>query len=198
MRRTGFLALLLVSCLPSRISGSSVPTEHTFRLTDGDLEAGASADCAQGWVTGDPEKDVKIARAMLDARGVKIVERNPGTTATALEHRLVVERGFGKKPLAAQAEIYSHELVHYCQRDAQGWIPFEEAYFTSDGRWRTEVPAYTQSFRTELLQGRPAAQVRKNIEGRLSSMRDGYWLWDINPEQYEAETRRIWESIEGL
>lgn len=198
MRNIGLIALLLVACLPSRISGSSVPTEHTFRLTEEDLEAGASTSCAQAWVTGDPAKDIATARTMLRARGVKIVERNPGTTATALEHRLLVERGFHNKPPKVQAEIYSHELVHYCQRDAQGWIPFEEAYFTSDGRWRAEVPAYAQSFRTQVLQGRARDEVRRDIGRRISSMRDGYWLWDIDPKQYKVETRRIWESVEGL
>jgi hypothetical protein len=37
-------------------------------------------------------------------------------------------------------------------------------------------------------------EVESAIEDRLVSMRDQYLLWDLDPEQYMAETRRIWRT----
>jgi hypothetical protein len=31
------------------------------------------------------------------------------------------------------------------------------------------------------------------IEDRIQLMRDGYWLHDLDPQQYENQARRIWQ-----
>ncbi len=199
MRRTltaiAFVLTFLLGCLPVQVSGASEPTEHTFMLTEADLAYVESDTCRQDWVTGSPATDLETAETMLDERGVRIKPGNPVATATALARTLRVSKDYEKRDTAGKAILLSHELVHYCQRDEQGHTAFEESYFASAGRWRAEVPAYLQSFRTMLLQCMPIPVVEAAIEKRIMTMRDTYLLWDIEPTQYETETRRIWRSV---
>lgn len=191
MRRLA-LPLLLVGCLPTQISGASAPTEHTFKLLDSDIAYIEADVCAQDWVTGNVASDLVIANEMLDDRGVEIQPRRiDGLQATALATRLKVPKDFYQRDEADQASLLTHELVHYCQRAAQGDIPFVEGYFASPGRWRTEVPAYTQTYRTMRLQGVSIPVIEEKIEARVLSLRNSSWLWDIEPTMYVEETRRL-------
>lgn len=185
--------IVLAGCIPITFSGSNVPTDHTFKLTDEDIAAATSETCAQDWIGDDPQANLDTAMAELEDRGVKIAERKAKGFSAALPGRLFVGHGFGTKPVAWQVEILSHELVHYCQRDALG-IGFERAYAHSAGRWRLEVPAWSQSIRTMAAQGANDAELMVWIDEKLISMRDSYFLHDIDPGQYEIVTRRIWES----
>ena len=189
---------LAVGCLPTQISGASAPTEHTFKLTDADLAYVEQDDCAQDWVTGNAEADLELAHAKLKDRGVKIRGRNFVAKATAFERVLWVAKDFDDLDDATQARLLSHEHYHYCQRDELGDIAFEESYFNSPGRWRIETPAYRQTFRTMIMQCEPISTVAKKIDGQVKSMRDMYLLWDIEPEQYETVTRKIWRSVLDL
>jgi hypothetical protein len=189
MRKLGLL--VLVACGPTTISGSNVPTEHTFELTEADIEAGASNECALAWIGSDSEVNRKKALDILAERRIRIWERNPSGFITSFPKRLWLTPDFSDKAVALQAAILSHELVHYCQRDKLG-ADFEADYLHSAGRWRLEVPAYAQQFRTYVAQGMTADDVAVEISLQVESLRTRYLLWDIDPEQYETETRRIW------
>lgn len=192
-----FVVLLFFNCLPSAFSGASAPTAHTFELTPHDVEVANNwtKQCEQSWVTGDAEKDLKIAKAELSRHNVKIRVGNPGASGTALRRTLLIAKEFQNASATDQVRLFSHELVHYCQREKIGHAAFEELYTHSAGRWRIEVPAYAQTFRTLLIYGTDADQVNQAVEARLSSMRNTYWLYDIAPDNYGAETLRIWDNI---
>jgi hypothetical protein len=188
------ISCLLCSCIPIAISGSNVPTEHTFQLTEKDIAAASSEECVQEWVTDDPVANHGMALALLEERGVKVTERSAIRFVTAFERRLRLGDGFWDKPTSIQAEILSHELVHYCQRDQLGDRAFELAYAHSAGRWRIEVPAFAQNVRTMREQGVSHDELQMYIDSRIVSLRNFYLLWDIAPDQYEKETRPILES----
>jgi len=189
------LLLLLISCAHVSLSGSNVPTDHTFALTAEDISAANDASCRQEWVTDDPASNVKTAVALLDKRGIRLTERDAARFTTATRYTLRLGKGFWDKPVETQAVVLSHELVHYCQRDALGNDAFELSYLTSSGRWRVEVPAYSQSIITLRVQGMSAAEAGTYIEDRLEKMRDFYWLWDIDQIQYDTETRKAWKAV---
>lgn len=187
------LPIFLFNCIPLSFSGSNVPMDHTFALTPADIAAAESDECAIEWITSDPGSNRKQALALLDDLGIKIVERKADGFALAGARRLFVGADFHGKTYAVQSVTLTHELYHYCQRDASDKL-FEAAYMHSAGRWRIETPAWSQSIRTMLRQGASDRYVAKFIDTKLVSMRDFYWLHDIDPAQYELETRRIWES----
>lgn len=193
------VALVLPSpgCFPTKISGAQAPTEHTFRLTARDVDIAVSwgQRCAQDWVTGDSTKDVETALGLLERRGVRVKVGNPVAGGTALRRTLLVSKDFETSSAASKARLLSHELVHYCERDLLGHKAFEELYAHSAGRWRIETPAHLQQFATLALQGATQPALAEAIEARLPTMRDSYWLHDIDPEQYAAETRAIWLSV---
>lgn len=184
--------LLLAACIPLSFSGSNVPTAHTFSLTAEDIAAAESDECAVGWITDDAGSNRDQALSMLDDLGVRIVEREVAQFTTATPRRLYVGNGFSERPIPSQSTTLTHELVHYCQMDASSAI-FVASYAHSAGRWRIEVPSFSQSIRTMIRQGASDANVATFIDGKLVSMRDFYWLHDIDPAQYEMETRRIWD-----
>jgi hypothetical protein len=175
-------------------SGSNVPTEHTFRLTEADVEAAADVSCAQEWVASEPGENRDEALRLLKERDIPVIERPGVRFTTALRGQLRVGRGFSEKPVSLQAVILTHELEHYCRRDKIGDNAFDKGYAHSAGRWRVETPAYGQSIATLVAQGANEEAVAQYIDEQLVSMRDFYFLHDIDPEQYEEETRKIWEA----
>jgi hypothetical protein len=185
--------LILAACVPLSFSGSNVPTDHTFTLTNEDIAAAESDECAVEWITDDAGLNRDQALSLLDDLGVRIVEREVAKFTTATPRRLFVGKGFSERPIPSQATTLTHELVHYCQMDASNAI-FVKSYAHSAGRWRIEVPAFSQSIRTMIRQGESDELVSDYIDAKLVSMRDFYFLWDIDQAQYEMETRRIWES----
>jgi hypothetical protein len=187
-------SFILASCIPTQISGASAPTEHTFPLKAADVEAAADTSCYQAWVTGDPQADLDEGLRLLAERKVKIVEGNPIAMATALKHRLLVAPGFAKLDASKKSALLAHELVHYCQRDTMGSVAFEQSVGHSAGRWRIEVPAYAQSLISYTKQGAPAEALDAYVEETLQRLRDNYWLHDIQPGEYERETRKIWTA----
>lgn len=187
--------LLLTACVPLSFSGSSHPTDHVFRLTPEDIAAANDGSCVQDWIGPAPGLNRAAALKRLDARGVTISERRVLNHVTAYATHLRVGKGFWKKPLEDQAAVLSHELVHYCQRDLLGDVVFVELYAHSAGRWRLEVPAYAQSIRTFQVQGLSEEELQSYIDKKLISVRSFYMLWDIEPGQYEAETRSAWEAV---
>lgn len=189
MRKLGIL--LLAACGPTTFSGSNVPTEHTFLLTDADIQTASSNECALAWIGSDPDANRKKALEILKERGIRVSEKSPTRFITALPKHLLLTPGFSEKPVDLQAALFSHELVHYCQREKLG-PDFDAGYRHSAGRWRIEVPGYAQQFRTYVAQGMAPDAVSKEISSRLVSMRKTYMLWDIDPEQYETETMRVW------
>lgn len=186
--------LLLAACIPMSFSGSSVPTDHTFRLTPEDIAAAGGRSCIQDWIGPDPGPNRAEALKRLKARGVKVSEREilPWTTAYARDLR--VGKDFWEKSLEDQAAILSHEFVHYCQRDRLGNMAFVELWEHSAGRWRLETEAYAQSVRTYKTQGLPQEHLDAYIDKRILSLRNFYWLWDIEPGQYVEETRKVLEA----
>lgn len=196
MKHLPLLTLVgVLGCAPLQISGASEPTEHTFKLLDTDIAYAEDGSCTQTWVTGDVAADLEAALGILADRRVRIVEGNPIATATALEHKLLVSKKYVAYPDAAKVRVLSHELVHYCHRDKEGDRQFEASYFHSAGRWRTETAADKQLFRTMTIQCIPLPEVEEAMETRLVRMRDFYLLWDIDSEQYDTETRRIWRTV---
>jgi len=188
------LPILLLAGCAFRISGASAPTDETVRLTPADIAAAESDVCVQDWVGPHPGPNRAKALSLLDDRGVVVIERRVLRRTTAYARRLRVGKDFWKRPLAEQSAILSHELVHYCQRDLLGDEQFVVDYGDSVGRWRLEVPAYAQTIRTMILQG-DGKWVDGYIDDRIPRMRNFYLLWNIDPAQYETETRRIWEAV---
>jgi hypothetical protein len=188
------LALTLAACSSLSFSGASAPTDYTVRLTPADLAFVNTHACEQTWVTGNAEADLRAGAAILADHNVTLAVGNPVATATALARKLVVTRDYAAFPDAQKVHVLSHELVHYCHRDLLGNAQFDADYLNSPGRWRTETPAHLQSFRTMRIQCATIQEVESAIEDRLVSMRDQYLLWDLDPEQYMAETRRIWRT----
>lgn len=187
----GATTLLISGCAPLAFSGANKPTEHTFELTPEDLEEAARLDCEQAWFTGDPAEDIATAFDRLSLASVDVVYRNPIAGGTAGQSRLYLARNFPERPPQAQARLLRHELTHYCDRKRLGDATFERRYAHSAGRWVLEVRADVQQVRGFRDQGASAKDLRAWIDKEISTMRDVYWLWDIDPEQYEAETRRI-------
>jgi len=194
MRKLAALSVFLGACIPLSFSGSNVPTPHTFMLTEADVAAAADVSCVQGWVTSDPQANRNEALRRLKALDIPVIERPGVRFTTALRGQLRVGRGFSEKPVWDQAVILTHELYHYCQRGKLGDNAFDKSYAHSAGRWGIETPAYGQSIATLVAQGANEDAIGAYIEDRLVSMRDFYWLHDIDPQQYEEETRKVWES----
>lgn len=191
------LSVGLAGCkVPAMLSGAKEPTPYTFKLTADDIAKAGAMDCAQAWVTGDPAADLAAAKQKLDTLGVRVRKgENPVAGGTALRHTLWVDREVDGWEPAAQARLYSHELVHYCDRRKDGDADFDARYFHSAGRWVYEVRAYAQTFRTMRAQGVAESKIRKAIDDRIVRLRDKYWLHDIDAEQFEVETRRIFEGV---
>lgn len=186
---------LIPSCLPSlpgQVSGSKVPTEHTFNLTDSDVIAAKSAECLQTWLTGNAEDDLVTAHSLLNRHHVKIKEGNPSGFSTAFRYLLWVPKGFSKKSTVDKVVLLSHELVHYCQRTRVTHSVFERAMLTSPGRFIYETPAYLQTFNALATYCVSPKTLSKKISARQESFRNKYWLWDIDPAQYEQLTGDIW------
>ena len=194
------LSLGVSSCFPISFSGSNTPTEHTFKLTPADIEAAQKfdVDCALDWVTSDATANRDRSLEELKKLDIKVVERDAAKFATAFRARLLVGNGFDEKPIAVQAMTLTHELVHYCERGILGDNPFDQAYAHSAGRWIAETPAYAQSIRTAVLQGASSDNLTGYIDDKVESMRNFYFLWDIDTEIYEEETRIIWSAAAGF
>ena len=179
---------------PLSFSGASVPTPHTFNLTADDLAEAEDESCAQTWFTGDAEADIERVDEILTMEGLKIVHWNPtGSAGTSGRQSIYVDKSYKDKSAADQALLMSHELVHACDRKRLGDATFEQRYFHSAGRWVFEVRAYAQTVRSLVAQGASAKRVAAYIDDRIVSLRQGYWLHDIDPSQYEQETRRLLE-----
>jgi len=185
---------ILVGCIPSVLLGARSPGADTHKLSDFDVEYANAVDCAQGWVTGNAEYDEKEALAMLGRLGIRVQEVDLSglgvgrPAATALRKRLLISDGFWDKRAESRVAILSHELVHYCQRRQLGNNVFDANILQSSGRWRVEIPAYKQTFVTRMLQCYPEEEVEKGIYRRIKTMRDTYWLHDIDAVQYEKES----------
>ena len=197
MRALLFSFVFLFGCFPIHISGSNVPTDNTTLLTAADIAAaeGYLESCRVDLVSNNAQEVVDQALAELKERHIRIVEREKLTFTTAFRTRLEVKKGFWDEPVAYQAATLTHELVHYCQRRDLGNLTFEKSYANSPGRWRIEVPAVAQDIRTAVAVGFEDWSPRKYIDEKLPGMRDFYMLHDLDPIQYELETRRIWESV---
>lgn len=197
MRALLLSLIVLAGCFPIKISGSNVPTDHTVQLTDADIVAaeGYIDSCKVDLVSNDAQEVVDQVLAELEDRGVEVAERKHLKFTTAFKGRLEVAKGFWDRPISWQAMILTHELVHYCQRDDLGNRAFLEAYENSPGRWVIEVPGEAQFIRTGIAVGYEDWSAEKYIDDRLESMRDFYWLHDLEPVQYNRETRRLWESV---
>lgn len=194
MRRVAALPILTALALPScglQFSGASAPTEHTFKLTTSDLEEAAALDCDQAWASGDATSDVRVGLQILAERKVKVVKKNPFAGGTALAYRLYVTPEWDDRPENWKATLLRHELTHYCDRDRLGDTQFEIRYAHSAGRWVLETRAYAQSVREWSALGASEPQLRGYVDEKVGELRDQYFLWDIDPAQFEAETTRI-------
>lgn len=192
MRQLGPLILLFIAgCLPP-FSGSSLPVESPTPLSEADIVYAKSTDCLHE-ITGDPAQDLASVEAFLNERAVRIQElkKDIWPFATALRGRVLVPQGFNERTAASRAALLNHERVHYCERDQFEGNDFERAYAKSTNRFRFEIPAYRMSVRVMKAQGKTDAALCKYINHRVERLRDGYLLWDLEPEQYEAEARRI-------
>lgn len=191
------LAFLTFGCKPptAGFSGAKEPTPYIFQLTEADIDKAESDDCAQTWVTGDSAADVETALAILDDLKVKVKKgTNPIATGTALRNTLWVDKELFDKDPVYQVQLLSHELVHYCDRYKDGDVDFDARYFHSAGRWVYETRAYAQSVRTMKIQGIDDGKIQLWIDRRMDSFVNKYWLHDIDPDQYQLETRRILEA----
>jgi len=183
-------ALVLTSC-GLQFSGASAPSEHTFKLTEADLEEAASVDCDQAWATGNADADIAAGLQILAERKVRVIKKNPFAGGSALAYRLYVTPEWDERPSNWKATLLRHELTHYCDRDRLGDTQFEIRYAHSAGRWVLETRAYAQSVREWSALGASEAQLRGYVDEKVGDLRDQYLLWDIDPAQYEAETTRI-------
>ncbi len=197
------VAVLLSGCSSIHI-GAKAPTDKTYLLSADTITIAANDDCRQDWVSGNPTVDLITAKRILKDKKIEVVEGNPKAAATSLADDpsvklglLVVKKGFWKESEAYQTEYLSHEFVHYCDLERLG-ADYEITWATSNGRWTMETRAYAQSFRTKAAQGVPKMDLREAIDHRLESMRNFYWLWDIDPDQYMAETKDIWLKAAGV
>lgn len=190
---TRLFPLLLAGCIPLSFSGSSVPTDHVVKLSRADIEAASSTACVLPWVTSSARANKKAALAELEARGIRIVEKLVLRSSTAMPRRLYVGKDFWKKDLETQTEVLTHEVFHYCQRDMMG-PSFDEDWAESPGRWKIEMPAFAQQVRTAVLHGASDEAVQDWIDKRIVSIRNSYLLWNLEPVQYETETRKVLEA----
>ena len=198
-----FASVFLSGCTVIRY-GSKVPTDNTYRLSYEDIGFASDTGCAQEWVSGNPTVDLLSAKKILKDKKIEVVEGNVLATGTALADSsnvktglLVVEKGFWEESKHFQVEYLSHELVHYCDLEKLG-ADYEISFGFSNKRWALETRAYAQNFRTKKAQGVPMSKRREAIQERLVSMRDRYWLWDIDPDQYLDETETIWLRAAGV
>ncbi len=197
------VAMLLSGCSSIHF-GAKSPTDKTYLLSADTITVAANDDCRQDWVSGNPTVDLLTAKRILQEKKIDVVEGNPKAAATSLADDpsvklglLVVREGFWEESEAYQTEYLSHELVHYCDLERLG-ADYEITWATSNGRWAMETRAYAQSFRTKAAQGVSKMDLREAIDQRLESMRNFYWLWDIDPEQYMTETKDIWLKAAGV
>jgi hypothetical protein len=188
----------LLGCVPLGFSGASRPVEHTFHLTDADLAEAADLSCEQDWFTGDASVDVPAAFDRLTLASIRVVYRNPIAGGTAGQSTLYLRKNFHERSPEAQARLLLHELTHYCDRKRLGDAVFERRFQHSAGRYVLEMRAKVQQLRGFQRQGATEAQLRTWAEREASTFRDTYWLWDIDPEQYERETTRILLAGVGL
>jgi len=182
------------------INGSNVPTEHTSQLAPKDISQAEEfiVKCALDWIGPEPEQNKVRALEELEDYGIKIIARNPFRFATAFRRRLLVGKDFYSKPTWEQVELLTHEIIHYCERDILGDKEFEKMYGESAGRWSLEIPAQAQVINTGIAHGASAEQADKWIESELPHTQKYYWLYNIDPKQYEEETKRIWSEMLGF
>lgn len=179
-------------------SGASEPTPYTFHLLESDWEEAAALDCEQTWFTGDPEADVQKGLQLLKERKVKITYRNPVAGGTVTPRRIFLTEDFKDGDPKWQARLLRHELTHYCDIDRVNFETFYARYTHSAGRHVFELRAYVQSIRAEKDMGHSEKRLRAYAEEIIAEMRDTYFTWDIDPEEYERETRRILLESVGL
>ena len=182
---TATMAALLcfaASCRSIQFSGSNVPTDNRYELTQEDYFIASDTDCLETVpLTGNPGVDVAAHEEELKTKHrVKIKEGNPFTgLTTALQGVLWVRKGYSKESDTQKAVLLAHELVHYCQRKRDGNQAFEIALATSAGRYRAEVPAYRMTVRAMRKYGWTKASIDGYIERRIPSFKNTYWMHDL-------------------
>ena len=144
-------------------------------------------------MTGNDGADLAEAERRVDARGLRVIEQNPTEFVTSFPFVMLAPPGFSKRKDDSKVRTYSHEFVHYCELDAMGFQVYLETFMTSDGRVRMETPAWGQTLITHSLQG--ATFSDGDLSNLAATVRDKYWLWDIDPAQYEAQIPKIWRSM---
>ena len=186
-------AAMLGACAPLGITGSNTPGGDTHRIPAEALALAESTDCLEVPSTSARE-NIDYALAQLHERGVQLhelaVEEWPYATATRFV--LFLPKGFWERSEFRQGATLRHELVHYCQLDQLPDGEFERSYFKSDNRWKYETAAYRMTLRTRLAQGQSLAKVTRYMRHKLASFPEAYYLADLDPVQYTAETERIW------
>lgn len=188
------LGLVLIGCAPFPFSGAKEPTDNVHMLSADDIAYAEDDHCLHEF---SPNPAVSLAAdvAFLNDRGVTLMQLNTPVWpyATALKDRVLLPADYPSRTTAQKARILSHERVHYCQRDGFEGNEFDRAYASSNNRFRFEVPAYRMNVRMLKAHGASQPELCSYIEARQAALRDGYWLHDLEPAQFEAETRRIWE-----
>ena len=185
------LAILALSaCVP--FSGSNVPTDRNYLIPHATIAAMQDTSCLQDWATGEPSYDIARAKELAGDAGYRLVDKNPTKFNTTLRRKVLLKKGFWEFDEKRQARTLTHEFVHICQRAAMGDLEFETATLSSLGRLEIETPAYLQTFITMRKQGYAAEVIESEIDKRLVKFRDGYWLHDIDADQYTLEVRQVW------
>lgn len=192
---TNLLSLLLLSCAPLQFSGSKEPTDHVHMLDVTDIAYAEDDRCLHQF-SPDPALSLAADVAYLNDRGVVLMQLTTPVWpyATALKDRVLLPADYSSRTTAQKARIMGHERVHYCQRDEYEKDEFDRAYALSNNRFRFEVPAYRMNVRMLKAHGASQQELCSYIEARQATLPDGYWLHDLEPVQFEAETRRIWEQ----
>lgn len=188
------LLVILLGCVPLQFSGSNEPTDQTHPLSDSAIAYAESEKCMHA-LSGDPAADMADTLAYFKDRGVVVhqLETKAWRYATALRGRVLVPVDWPERNTAQKARTLAHERVHYCERDDYRGNDFDRAYALSDNRFKFEAVAYRMSVRAAKLYGASHGELCRYIEGRQAALRDVYWLHDLEPEQFNRETRRIWE-----
>lgn len=200
MQRLAIGSLVLCSCAILKFEGHAKPTDDTVRLTPEQIEMAGRQDCGFEifLFDGDPQGEVDRALAWLEANDIAVVKRNPFAGGTALQRRLYVTPKFDAGDIEWKASLMAHEVCgHYWDRHVDGDIEFEDNYAGEPMRWVYETRGYVYSVKQRKANGMSEPKLRTYIDGLVfgsekeQSMRDEYWLWGIDPEQYETETQRI-------
>ena len=186
-RRCGLAALMAATIF---VAPGCAPGQLTYDV----IERMEDESCMQDWVSGKPDADIIEALTQLEERGVDVREGNQKGFAIAMQNVLLVPERFWEQADDYQAQILSHELVHYCQRDEWGAGRLEMLALTATGRLMIETPGYRQAFRTMHKQGYLDHSIEGQIERRVPEMRKDHWLTAIDNDEMSAEVMRIWSS----